>query len=249
MILRRIAEGIKNQDWFVVLIEIFIVVIGIYLGLQVDDWNKARQDREDEKLFIIQFHDDLLLSEALASRVQDRRLTLLVDLVSAAAAVFDRPERKSLTQEECTAIGNSRFFNIVISDFPSLTELQNSGRLGIIRSKTLRLAIVELQQKADALRDIVPLQTAVRIDLPNKFPDLVQTSPYFDTDLKEYQQRYQCDLEGMRASSAFKSGISLNLDGYDAYLRDGMLPWLEQFQKVHEIVDQTLGISHEGEAE
>lgn len=195
MILRRIAEGIKNQDWFVVLIEIFIVVIGIYVGLQVDDWNKARQDREDEKAFIIQFHDDLLLSEALASRVQDRRLTLFVDLVSAAEAVFDRPERKSLTEAECMAVGNARFVNIVISVFPSLTDLLNSGRLRILRNETLRLAIVELQQKANALRDIVPLFTAVRIDLPNKFPDLVQTSPYFDTDLKEYQQRYHCDLE------------------------------------------------------
>ena len=42
MILNRLAKGIKNQDWFVVVLEIFIVVIGIYIGLQVDDWNKAR---------------------------------------------------------------------------------------------------------------------------------------------------------------------------------------------------------------
>ena len=93
------------------------------------------------------------------------------------------------------------------------------------------------------------MYTFMRIDLPNKFPDLVQTSPFFDTILKEYEQLYKCDLEGMRASSAFKSGISQSLDGYDAYLRDGLLPWTEQFQKVHEIVDQILGVSHEGEAE
>lgn len=249
MILRRMAEGIKTQDWGVVLVELVVVVFGIFIALQVDDWNKARQDRADEKAFINQFHVDLLLSEALASRVQERRLTLLVDLVSAAEAIFNQPERKNLTEAECIAIGNSRFFNIVISGFPSLTELQNSGRLGIIRDDGLRLAIVELQQKADALRDIVPLQIIMRIDLPNQFPNLIQTSPYFDTELKEYQQHYQCDLEGMRASAGFKSGISGSLDGYDAYLRDGMLPWVDQFQKVHALADAELGINHEEEAQ
>ena len=43
MILNRIGTAIKRQDWFVVLIELMIVVAGIYIGLQVDDWNKERE--------------------------------------------------------------------------------------------------------------------------------------------------------------------------------------------------------------
>lgn len=45
MILRKLAEAIRKQDWFVVVLEILIVVIGIYIGLQVDDWNQRRQER------------------------------------------------------------------------------------------------------------------------------------------------------------------------------------------------------------
>jgi hypothetical protein len=37
MILRRFAKGFKNQDWFVVQVEIITVVIGIFIGLQADD--------------------------------------------------------------------------------------------------------------------------------------------------------------------------------------------------------------------
>ena len=44
MILKRIAKGIKDQDWFVVTIEIVIVVIGIFLGMQVTDWNERQQE-------------------------------------------------------------------------------------------------------------------------------------------------------------------------------------------------------------
>jgi len=59
MILRRVADAFKRQDWFVVLIEIFIVVIGIYIGLQVDDWSQARQDKEQDRRNLALFMEDI----------------------------------------------------------------------------------------------------------------------------------------------------------------------------------------------
>lgn len=43
MIVQKVAEAVRQQDWFTVLLEILIVIIGIFLGLQVDDWNEARK--------------------------------------------------------------------------------------------------------------------------------------------------------------------------------------------------------------
>ena len=45
MILRKLAEAMRRQDWFVVVLEILIVVVGIFIGLQVDDWNRQREER------------------------------------------------------------------------------------------------------------------------------------------------------------------------------------------------------------
>ena len=45
MILQRLATSIRKQDWFTVLIETMIVVFGVYLGIQLGNWNGARQDR------------------------------------------------------------------------------------------------------------------------------------------------------------------------------------------------------------
>jgi hypothetical protein len=39
MILRNIANAIRRQDWATVVIEFFIVVVGIFVGLQVDSWH------------------------------------------------------------------------------------------------------------------------------------------------------------------------------------------------------------------
>jgi hypothetical protein len=43
MILRRMADAIRQQNWFTVVIEVFIVVVGIFIGLQVDDWSQSRK--------------------------------------------------------------------------------------------------------------------------------------------------------------------------------------------------------------
>ena len=45
MILRRISHAFRKQDWFTVLIETLIVVFGVFIGLQVNNWNEARRDR------------------------------------------------------------------------------------------------------------------------------------------------------------------------------------------------------------
>jgi hypothetical protein len=43
MILRRLAEVFRRQDWIAVLLEVLIVVVGIFVGLQVNDWNEDRK--------------------------------------------------------------------------------------------------------------------------------------------------------------------------------------------------------------
>ncbi|KCZ82932.1 hypothetical protein HAD_14632 [Hyphomonas adhaerens MHS-3] len=45
MILQRLATSIRKQDWFTVFIETLIVVFGVFIGLQVNNWNEARKDR------------------------------------------------------------------------------------------------------------------------------------------------------------------------------------------------------------
>ncbi len=39
MILRRIIENVRTRDWFTVAIEFLIVVVGIFVGLEVSNWN------------------------------------------------------------------------------------------------------------------------------------------------------------------------------------------------------------------
>ena len=52
MILRHLADAIRGQNWFTVLIELTVVVVGIFLGLQIDDWNEQRKENSLERGYI-----------------------------------------------------------------------------------------------------------------------------------------------------------------------------------------------------
>lgn len=52
MILRRAAEHLKQQHWTAFAIELVIVVAGVFIGLQVDNWNDARRDRQRERAYL-----------------------------------------------------------------------------------------------------------------------------------------------------------------------------------------------------
>jgi len=52
MILRRLADAIRDRNWFTVLIELAVVVVGIFLGLQIDDWNERRKENSLERGYI-----------------------------------------------------------------------------------------------------------------------------------------------------------------------------------------------------
>jgi hypothetical protein len=47
MIIRGITEQATSQNWFSVIVEFVIVVVGVFMGLQVQDWNEERRTRAD----------------------------------------------------------------------------------------------------------------------------------------------------------------------------------------------------------
>ena len=46
--LARIAQRLRSHDWFAAAVEVAIVVLGIFLGFQVTQWNEERQARARE---------------------------------------------------------------------------------------------------------------------------------------------------------------------------------------------------------
>ena len=59
MVLRRFTANLRAQNWTGVLIEIAIVVIGVFIGIQAANWNEERQERQETRRLLSQLQSEL----------------------------------------------------------------------------------------------------------------------------------------------------------------------------------------------
>ncbi len=59
MLLRRITEHVKAQNWFAVALDFVIVVAGVFIGIQVSNWNAARADQQRAQGYLERIGADL----------------------------------------------------------------------------------------------------------------------------------------------------------------------------------------------
>ena len=64
MVIRRIREHVATHNWFAVAVDLLIVVLGVFIGLQVNNWNQARLERAAAADYRRQIIDDLKSNEA-----------------------------------------------------------------------------------------------------------------------------------------------------------------------------------------
>lgn len=151
MILRRVIGHFRRQEWTAIGIDFLIVVFGVFVGLQVNNWNEARRDRKDERFYLAQLHQDLVNAEKFASRMLQKRIDKRDALTSATLTLLGKSGCETLSEEECNAVGGSHVFSLELSELSALTELRSSGRLSIMQDEEIRAALIDLQQSQQVL--------------------------------------------------------------------------------------------------
>ena len=59
MLLRRLTNNLKEQNWTAIVIEFVLLVVGVFLGIQVANWNETRNERLREQGFLDQLRDEI----------------------------------------------------------------------------------------------------------------------------------------------------------------------------------------------
>jgi len=59
MILRRVIAHVRKQEWSAIGVDFVIVVFGVFFGIQVANWNEARQDRARERVYLKRIASEL----------------------------------------------------------------------------------------------------------------------------------------------------------------------------------------------
>jgi len=59
MILRRLSQSLKEQNWAAITIEFVLLVVGVFLGIQVANWNSERIEQQRTASLLDGFRTDM----------------------------------------------------------------------------------------------------------------------------------------------------------------------------------------------
>lgn len=147
MLLRRITQHIKNQNWFAVFLDFMIVVVGVFIGIQVANWNQERATRAAEKQYLERLKADL---ENTSIRLEDSLDWQLAN-TERIQLVIKSLKNCELAAEDQDAFAVGLFvsgkLNPPILVDTTLEELKSSGQMNILSNKRLRSSLIELQRR------------------------------------------------------------------------------------------------------
>ena len=154
MLFRRISQHIGSQNWLAVCLDLAIVVIGIFLGLQVSAWNDTRHDRQREAETLNHLRADF---EEIKTEV-DEALDFHRGIIVALNTVLLSTETGTITQKDNDSIRrglqSALWYSTGAQRSGTYVDLVSSGQMHLIQNEELRSLLTkydELHEKANLL--------------------------------------------------------------------------------------------------
>ena len=212
MILRRITEHVKSQNWFAVGIDFVIVVVGVVIGIQVANWNETLVEQRRIAEQLASFRDELILSR--------------VDLANRQAYYEDRVASVAELRERLESGGDlsaDDFNRLVVSatrgrgldmTFRGYEEITTTGTISKVADDQLRdllyrwnmnlTGIKNLDKAIETTRNrtIIPIvleSTALgnALQSDDRYEDMTVT------------ERFEFDIENLRRNRTFDGALAV----------------------------------------
>lgn len=243
MLLRRVMEHVKTQNWLAVLLDFFIVVVGVFIGIQVSNWNERQNEQAAAVSFERRIRDDL--------RDQIKEYDAMIEYYEtvrgSASRTFQRLEADSRLNDEAflaDAYRGTQYVNLIPLR-STYDELKASGGLRLIDPGLLRAAsgtfepneiadrsarFVNAPYRITFRRSIDPdLQKILAQACGDKFDETIAEAGGF-ADIQQFPSiSYDCALEVepavLRAAAAALAenertlaDLRLQISEYDAHI-------------------------------
>ncbi len=126
MILRRVIEHVKTQHWTAIWIDLLIVILGVFIGIQVANWNEDRASRNAETRHLEEIAEDLRADIAIFEKIEKSALQRIsaIDTILGETRGVSRPSRLKFSSGD-------------IYDIPAGTPIQSSERNFLITHANL----------------------------------------------------------------------------------------------------------------
>lgn len=175
--MRRLAQRLREHDWFAAAIELAIVVIGILLALQIGNWNQSRADARRAHAYLVRILVDLE-TDLRVNRARERFM-----------ARVNRYGTQALAHADTGALAGGSAWKTVLAYYQAgqfyaysredntFAEMRDAGDLGLLRDPRLRSQLAFYYgSSANRMADLMinNLIPAYRQDIRSVTPMAVQ---------------------------------------------------------------------------
>jgi hypothetical protein len=147
MLLRSVTKHVKDQNWFAVALDFFLVVAGVFIGLQVNDWNAQRVEQSLEQEYLERLRDDVEESRNKTKRVTASWLAQIDHL----NVVIDSLDKCEIADDEKDDFAEGLFnlgkFELAYLNISTIEEMKSTGRFGIIENIDIRDGLSQLESE------------------------------------------------------------------------------------------------------
>tara|TARA_R110000787_G_scaffold268352_1_gene374830 strand:+ start:519 stop:1289 length:771 start_codon:yes stop_codon:yes gene_type:complete len=170
MILRRLTKHVKDQNWFAVGLDFLIVVAGVFLGIQIGNWNAGRADDARATAYLERLSSDIN-TDLMNAR---RKLEFWSRVSDYGSRGLDYAETghangQSDWQLLLAYFQASQLDEFIVTD-TTYQEMKSAGELSLIKDETLRetlgnyyalsgnYVLTERPRYREQVRGIIPLR-------------------------------------------------------------------------------------------
>lgn len=221
MLLRRITKHVKAQNWFAVGLDFVIVVLGVFVGLQVQDWNDSRKERVEESVLMARlFEETRSLIDAHERELASLRSRAEV-LLGVNPVLFSQAPSRAITELECGRISGSHVYRRPADELPVLDEILETGRFDLLQDAGVKdslRAYLLLRERGRAYYEEAVNEL---FRLHSRFPSLVivrRLPVTSDSNVSwgglsgdGYRWVPECDVDKIRTNAAFLNEYVDNL--------------------------------------
>lgn len=193
MILRRVREHVATHNWFAVAIDLAIVVVGVFLGTQANNWNEARLERGKARVYRERLIADFRQNERQMRQKQDYYSAVLAHAIAALGA-FDRPaselaEQFLIDASQATQIYSAQSRRFTYDAMVAAGDLDLLGPLG----DRIGDYYVALENTAYLASQYPPYRERLRREIPYAI-ELAIRERCSDINSKDRNGRYHTSL-------------------------------------------------------
>ena len=151
-ILGRLQQGFRNRDWGMVAVELAIVVVGVFIGIEASNWNQGRRERAEERRYYAQLVDDLRKDQAMLRGALQRVARHDEAAEKTLAAIRTGVVPRSEPGRFAVRIHYAGYIYLPRATRRTYDELISTGNLGLLRDAKVKAAVADYYESFEENR-------------------------------------------------------------------------------------------------